>query len=128
MPSVMAGLVPCNPVKIEELSRLNHDPASISYVPSERDEYIIQKAIEGIQKCLSKIKEEVEVKLQNVTPIRVCVKENVRYFADDLLAEDKRRKEEEEMKTKEEVEAKMKAAEDRKRKREEVEKTKEENV
>jgi len=118
------GLVPYNRVIIEDLAQINHQPDAEGYVPTERDQYIIDMVVKGLQKCLSDVKEEVKEVQGKITKCRVRVKKNVAYFAEDILAEDKRRKVEDEIRAKENAEKALKKQEDRKRKREETKKKK----
>jgi hypothetical protein len=87
-------------------------------VLTERDQYIIDMVVKGLQKCLSDVKEEVKEVQGKITKCRVQVKKNVAYFAEDILAEDKRRKVEDEIRAKENAEKALKKQEDRKRKQE----------
>ena len=87
------GLWPLNKAKIEELARINHNPANKSFVPSERDEYLIQNVISGLQKCLGEVKEEVATRSGKLRPVRVTVMKNRLYFVEDIIADDDRKKE-----------------------------------
>jgi hypothetical protein len=115
------GLVPFNHDKIEELARKNHDPATDTYVPNERDEYIINKVVKSLTTYLSQVKKEANEKEGKITKVRARVVRNEMYFAEDILAADKKRREEEEKKALETEREKQKKFDERKRKREEVE-------
>jgi hypothetical protein len=118
------GLVPLNVAKIEELARLNHDPSNVAFVPTKREEYIVQKVIDGVQKHLNKVSEEVKGKSKRITKIQVRVKKNTMYLADDLIAQNRAQQEAKEKSRKEAEEAKRIMVEQRKRKREEEERRK----
>ena len=122
------GLWPLNKAKIEELARINHDPANESFVPSEREEYIIQNVVSGLQKCLGEVKDEVATQSGKLRPVRVTVTKNRLYFVEDIIAEDNRKKEEEIKKKEAKEKEKEKKEIERKRKREDDKKRKEENA
>ena len=120
------GLVPLNVQKIEELAHLNHQPTDTPFEPTNKEMYIVENVVKGLQKCMDEVKKDVASSSQKLTPVRVRVEKNKLYLASDILAENERVQEEEEKKKKEALEEKEKKQEERKRKREDEEKEKEE--
>ena len=121
------GLFPYNRAIIEELVRINHQPDAEGYVPTERDDYIVQQIVMGLQKVLSQVKEEVKASQKKITRCYVKVKKNHGYFAEDMIAEKAIREREEEIAAQEKAEAATKKGLDKKRKFEETEQRKAEN-
>ena len=122
------GLFPPSKRIFLELASLNHHPSKAGESESRQEDTIVQKVVEGLEKCLEEVKKDVQAASQNIRPVRVRVRKNAMYFADDILAESKRQKEDEEKGKKEKELEREKKRGDWKRKREEAEKKKEENA
>ena len=118
------GLFPYNRVIIEELACINHQSDAEGYVPTERDDYIVQQIVMGLQKVLSQVKEEVKASQKKITRCYVKVKKNHGYFAEDMIAENAKREMEEEIAGQEKAGAAAKKELDKKRKFEETEQRK----
>ena len=121
------GLFPYNHAIIKELVHINHQPDAEGYVPTERDNYIVQQIVMGLQKVLSQVKEEVKASQKKITRCYVKVKKNHGYFTEDMIAENAKREREEEIVAQEKAEAAAKKELDKKRKFEETEQRKAEN-
>jgi hypothetical protein len=102
------GVAPFSKQKMIDLAFINHNPSHSTYIPTQRDEYIIQQVVGGLQKCLSEVRDQVKVQSSKVTTVRVRVKKNVQYFAEDILIENAKQKIEEERARKEKKEEKEK--------------------
>jgi hypothetical protein len=92
------------------------------------DDFIVEKVVEGPQKCMDVIKEDVSASIEMVTTIRVTVKKNQKYFAEDIIQEFEQQKEALENDKKEKAIEKEKKEDERKRKRKEKERKKEEKA
>lgn len=122
------GIFPPDKEKFGELAHLNHHPSQSTCDPEDVDDFIVEKVVEGLQKCMDVIKEDVSASLEKVTTIRVTVKKNKKYFAADIIREFEQQKEALENDKKEKAIEKEKKENERKRKREEKERKKEEKA
>lgn len=122
------GLYPLDAAKIEELAALNHAPSLGRYEPSKRDDYLVEKVVAGVEKCFKEVKKDIQTTSEKLKPVRVPVKKNLMYLAEDIIEENERKKVDEETRRKEKESEKEKKKEDRKRKREEEERRKQLNL